>query len=170
MKIHYGTTRIVVLMPAVGIAVKLPYVDVRRCRWTEWNAWTLSWRKPASNWCALLKGVVANHREWLFWKRTQHSLLWPTIWSLCGLVNVQHIAPSFSPTLLEHSIRMSIAFGYEPFEVVGVPDGHVFEVVENFTMVGGALYLLDYGDVYTHEVVQRWGTQIQERYKVKETK
>lgn len=169
MVVHYGSTRIVVLVPTLGIALKIPRVDMQHCQWKSTKHWMLSWQNPASNWHGLLKGVAANIREWFFWKRTRHSLLWPTIGSLAGVVNVQRIAPPFSPTLIEHSIRMSIAFGYEPFEVVGVPDGHVFEEAGNFTMVGSALYLLDYGDTYTHEVVQRWGTQIQERYKIKET-
>ena len=106
MKICKGTTRIVIQIPALGIAIKIARIYLgrtikgvfnrcfdRRVKTGRLHLLLSYFVYPpvvqGGLWNNLLWGILNNWREFRFYITTRHPLLQPTCFSLFGLVNIQ---------------------------------------------------------------------------------
>lgn len=162
-----GTSRIVILIPFMGIAVKLPIIrvnmlleaiwaDVSRYKFKRsWKTITGELEYPFSlRWC-LFTGIVANIEEFRFWKRTRHDFVWATQSSFFGLANIQRLGKRCGYTSKEVWIALHKIAGDDLFE-----DNHCFAESTNFCIgKDGKLKLLDYGSLGSQKVVLQYGSE-----------
>src|SRR5450755_97777 len=103
MQIKYGTSRIALLLPSLGVAIKFPRIRLRDAFsevlampkyshfWKRFVMFVGASRSRGDYGLApyLLNGLCDNRSEYRFYRQTQNAFVWPTVFSLFGLVNVQ---------------------------------------------------------------------------------
>ena len=184
MHIKTGTSRIALVMPGLGIVIKLPRIKLFRVlgsivylvRRKEWFRLWLNTKNPPtySNFsyqCDIFGGLVANISEFWFYLITRNPFLQPTYLSLFGLVNIQRYG---EPCTMDEG-----PFRKEMERIVGQDcylDSHHFTNAKNFCMVARwvktndkkrlvvRLRMTDYGSPRTQAVIVLRGHRLHERF------
>ncbi|MFA6594332.1 MAG: hypothetical protein WCT16_03695 [Candidatus Buchananbacteria bacterium] len=163
-----GHTRFVVLIPCLGIAIKIAKINffkgLHRLFIEPWeikgHVWY--WFKCQLIWNSLygdcfrhhlFRGINANWQEFWFYLRTRHRLLQPTYFSFLGLFNIQKIASA--PLITKN--RPYFQFYYLSPKANGE---HNFDSPENFCLEYNHLKILDYGDIDVREAVLADGDKL----------
>lgn len=172
VKIVQGRSRIVILLPKLGVVIKFPIIHfvvalrvflddllengkLLRDELFRYTVETYGSLKQL-----LFKGVVDNWREWRFFRRTRHAFCQPTYFSFFGLVNIQRFtyslhAQKIDPWLQLHALTNGAVF----------KDPHHFGNPNNFCLHDGMLMILDYGEPITQEIVLEFGDKILHNFK-----
>lgn len=163
MQIKHGTTRVVFVIPCLGIAIKIAKINLfkgfnslfinpwhyqgfKNC----WSSFLDQFRFTCSELCTFryywFRGINANWQELIFYQKTKHPLLQPTYFTFFGLANIQKIArtplTTKSDSYYQFTALSEIAKGE-----------HVFQNPENFCLENGQLRFLDYADPATREAI-----------------
>ncbi len=170
MRIKMGRTRIVLLIPFLHVVLKFPRVyllyvlrDLVRYRRNK-KALKKLFAFPVECWWGfrddLFGGLVANVREYQFYKTTRHQFLQPTYLSL-GFVNIQRYdAPCNTPADTLWTRLYEITNG-------GVfRDSHAFANPNNFSLIDGKLRIFDYASKGSQSVIKKYGRKIIREFKV----
>ena len=169
MQMKVGTTRAVLLLPSLGVAVKFPRIKFFSCIRFFWlfrhdrylwvpfftghthEAMSLRWR--------LFRGIQQNWVEYRFYRQTRNPFAWPTHFSLLGLINVQTLGlpAGVTPIQMWYVVTETLSEGDRW-------DPHTFGNPENFCRDSeGKVYLLDYGSEESRYILSKYGTELQER-------
>lgn len=168
VKICKGYTRIVVVLPSIRIAVKLPrfYIwnAIRTMFWLvfkhrRWRRiWQFTFCHPEM-WGTiphfLLGGIHANWLEFVFYVKTRNPFLQPTYFSFFGLLNIQKAGKECTLELVDVWCNLQEITNMGCF-----PDGHAFANPANFSLEDGKLRMFDYGSVGTCEVISKYGDKM----------
>jgi hypothetical protein len=176
MSFYNGTTRFVVTIPCLNIALKIAHVHpIRFLQTLLWLAEThMSASKENRNGiCKKLlmssdeislsprwqfRGIYCNLREYWFYRRTANPFLWPTTFSLLGLVNVQPLA---KVRLLQTKDFRLWSFVCKVTKDEVWQDNHTFSEEVNYTTDSeGHLRMLDYGSRRGQRVILKYGRDI----------
>lgn len=170
MQIKRGTWRIVLLIPALGIAIKFPRIYWRK----SWGTIKLITIKRSKSWKALLgktlyselslkqwmlRGIGENWREFLFYRKTKHLFCEPTYFSLFGLINLQKFGTACLMNDYDFFIHLIILTNGKVWR-----SPHHFSNSGNFAFTKGKLTILDYGNLKVQEVVSEYGQKIWEEF------
>jgi len=167
IEIKKGTWRYVILLPFLGIAIKLPRIYLTEA----WDViiFTLGckgwWRielfkndvytySSLKGW--LFKGMVNNWLEYKFYIQTKHPFCVPTYLSLLGLINIQRLV-----TISQFD---DLDLGYQLKLILGKADVHHWGNPSNFTFETGRLQILDYGDPEVQAAIRKYGQKIQDNF------
>ena len=173
MKFKKGRNRIVLVLPLLGIAVKLPIVHfftvtaslAKRIVHLDFKIIRILMRVSPD--CdgfigyrnLLFGGTLTNWREFLFFYKTKNPFLQPTYFSLFGLINIQKLGQlcTMEQRTFQSQLRDVTNDG------VGWDDHH-FINPDNFCFSNGKLRILDYGSKITQETVILYGAKIQSSF------
>lgn len=176
MKLKKGTSRIVLVLPALHIVVKLPVIRLRaaieifidhlkRPSWLYQELFVFEVSAMHTiKWC-LFFGIVSNWREFWFYQTTKHPFVTPTYFSLLGLVNIQRFEEQISRTSVDRNLFWHNLYILTDGEVM--KDSHHFDDPQNYCLVDGKLKLIDYGNWRAQEVVQKYGLRIFNEFDVR---
>lgn len=179
--IRIGRERIALLMPALGIVVKLPRIKIWKVireaasmiRKRKWNRlWTHLKNNPTSEifsfWNMLFGGIAANFSEFWFYASTWHRFVRPTYFSLFGLFNIQSYGAS-----LKMGEGEFLAALERIIEENWMHDIHHFANPANFGLRQGTAYdddgekrrrlrlcIADYGSPRTQAVITLFGRDL----------
>jgi hypothetical protein len=104
------------------------------------------------------RGVYCNLREYRFYKDSRNPFLWPTLFSLFGLVNIQPYARN---DLSNDQHSRLWRFISEVTNEKATKDKHTFNEKENFVIDGnGYLRMLDYGSTESQEIIREFGHRL----------
>lgn len=172
MQIKYGTSRIVLLLPMLGLAIKFPRVYariafgnmwdfVRNRQWSDLYAFFFEYDYEQTSFSYfILKGFIDNLSERRFYRRTRNSYAWPTFFSLYGALNIQILGNTLG--------RESKSIYKKIYSIVGqniIRDGHCFENGENFCRSkDGNVYLLDYASRTSQEILSKHGEELRSAF------
>lgn len=167
---HWSNTRCVIVAPAIGLVFKFPRfrifkasqvfsrrISVREVLRRQLFKFSVDMDGEAKYW--LLRGWMDNLREARFYRRTHHTFLKPTFFSLFGLCNIQR---SGHPCLLEQRDLCVQLYQLTSGEIR--TDFHHFAEPRNFCLDAGRLTLVDYGSPKTQIIVEKWGKTIAEKF------
>lgn len=179
MQTKYGTSRLVICLPKLGLVIKLPLakpiVFVRQVisaislgrqskdikKWLKWAVWLGEDTDTVGNIrYTLLNGTYQNWQEYRIWRRTRSSFLEPTFFSLLGLVNVQ----KYGEQLTEITVGALWSQLLELSDKAVWSNGHHFANPENFSFRDGTIRMLDYGGRGVEEVVVQHGENIARQF------
>ncbi len=160
MKMVWGTTRVVVPVPSLGIVLKLPVLEIRRVgRIFFKNLFRGKFRYIAlefnSYWKFLFSGVVANWSEYRFYRRTRHVFLQPRYFSLFGLFNIQ----KFGNVCQMEDVDVWTQLVTLTNKAVWA-DSHCFAEAHNFCLENRQFKMLDYASQGAQKVVLSHGDKI----------
>ncbi len=164
MKVVKGQSRLVIIFPMLGIAVKFPRVYVTQglrtlhhqvSRGRFQRAWKRGMHLPGSIRGPFFQGVVINWHEFRFYRNTRHTFLQPTYFSLFGFVNIQRAGKPCLEDPPKFWNKMHCVIGDALFI-----DPHHFENPDNFTVVNGKLKMHDYGWGDTQQIIKEYGRRI----------
>lgn len=174
MQIKCGTSRVVLLLPFLGVAIKFPRVRLRDAfseifalsRGPRFRRRFLMFiRAPRSQRRYglvpyLLNGLYDNRSEYRFYRETRNTFVWPTIFSFFGLMNVQ---PLGIPTMRDERDVWSALVDVVDRDIT--KDPHCFERPDNFCEDAvGRLYLLDYASEKSQWVVQKYERALRQKF------
>ena len=160
MELKYGTNRIVLLLPSLGVAIKFPRIRMAKAVSGLWWLRRI-WNRPhfgkhfVNNWRYefipfLFSGVYCNRSEYKFWKENRNEFAWPTIISFWGLANIQMIGQRLKMDREVFWSKLIDVIDRDVFK-----DGHCFEQIENFCEDAvGRIYLLDYSSEGSQSVFE----------------
>ncbi len=170
---HNGTTRFVIAIPCAGIALKIAQINplqalrsiVRSAELAVENNNSKIFIKDLKmsdevGWSfrGQFRGIYANLREYRFYKKTRNQFLWPTFFSLFGLINIQPLAPRQPEEKLNNGVWMFV------LNVVGkdaYKDGHTLSEEANFAVDNnGHLRILDYGGARGQKIITEHGAKL----------
>jgi hypothetical protein len=173
MSFYNGTTRFVVTIPCLNIALKIAHIHPIRALqtllWITENSMIRKrpdWLKDALAWSDEMelslrwqfRGIYCNLREYRFFKRTMNPFLWPTVFSLFGLINIQPLA-RIQP--LEKYPSKMWSWVKETTKSTACDDGHTFSEEDNYAIDSeGHLRILDYGSVRGQKVILKYGREL----------
>lgn len=173
MSIKYGTSRLAICFPKLGVVVKLPIVRPISFLKCTYSAITFAIKYyrfesiKSSLWLTdeydtmgnirytLLNGIYQNWQEYRLWKRTTSTFLEPTYFSLLGLANVQKYGEE-----LDVSVGTLWSQIMELSEQTAWSNGHHFSDPANFSYRADSIRMLDYGGRGIAEVVEKYGVII----------
>lgn len=165
MKIKAGQDRLVVVMPEIGIAVKIPIVHIwlamKMIRNDGWECLRHSAAARHSPRYYLFKGIIANWSEFTFYQKTRNPFVQVTYFSLVGMFNIVRVD---DPCQLDKKILRKQL--YEITEGAISRDGHHFNNPDNFCFRDGKLKMLDYGSPATQQIATKYGESIREKFRV----
>jgi len=173
MKFKKGRYRFVLILPSLGMVIKLPFIRLfkaaaafKTCvmQWdSKWFTTLMSYGIDQEGIVGfrhlLVGGIVFNWREFIFSNITGNPFLQPTYFSLFGLINIQKLG---AECLLEKD-----EFWCQLREItshLADDDGHHFRKPENFCFDGKNLRIIDYGNKKTQLVVTECGAKIFESF------
>jgi hypothetical protein len=110
----------------------------------------------------LLKGIIDNWHECLYFKKTRSAFLVPTYFTFFGLFNIQARALPWDYNNLNH---YGLLYDLTRGEVSKC--GHDFEDEKNFGIHKNRLKMLDYGSEKTQKILEKYSKQIEEGFKIK---
>lgn len=168
MKIKKGNNRIVFTFPKLGFVIKLPVINwfkafkpvltwkvggiKSRRMLIRYFQWPVEASEGFKNY--LFRGFLANIAEYKFYKKTKHSFLKPTYFSLFGLFNIQKYGPLCELGEIDFWCQLYALTDGDVFA-----DGHHFASPHNFSLED-KLQMLDYGSKRTHKVIIEHGDNI----------
>lgn len=173
MKIRKGRNRIVLVLPSIGIAIKLPIIHLLiAIRQIMRDLWRLNFKQirrdmaitiDCSGYIAyrnfMLGGIAANWREFIFFYKTKNIFLQPTYFSLFGLVNIQKHGKLCTMKWRTFTNQIRKITNNE----IGYAEHH-FTNPKNFCFHKGHLRILDYGSLDTQRVIVTHGVKIFESF------
>ncbi len=164
IQLKVGTTRIAIMIPFLGIVVKIPkisFIHVTK-KFLKYGfsqktrkQFYLYMLSPFGLRTLLAAGIVANWSEYLFYRKTKNPFVLPTYFSIFGFCNIQAIGEECDYTnteiwLVLHEIAGNDLFG----------DNHCFMNSKNFCVSGGGkLRQLDYASKGSQKVILKYGQQ-----------
>lgn len=180
MELKKGTSRWVILLPSIGIVIKLPIVNligafsiIRACFKapklinklillydeifvfpTEYD---FSVRK------CLFLGIKSNWLEFSFYLDDPNDFRLTTYFSLFGLITIQELGKE--PCTMSDDALYSQLFVLTDGGIFA--DHHHFNNTKNFCIKKGKLKIFDYGSWQTHWVVKKFGNLIYEKFNPK---
>ncbi len=170
VEIKSGQSRIVVLIPSMGIVLKFSRVEFKKACHTLRVAFagkTQRARKGARRvlrerdmrqlWSMrrfLFKGLVDNWSERRFYRETKYPVLAPT-WLGLGPVNVQQLAQPLPIDVDALWKRLYPILEQDIFR-----DAHHFYNSENFGLVDGRFVVLDYASPIVQELMEKHGDRL----------
>jgi hypothetical protein len=169
--IKRGQDRLVLVLPALKIAVKFPIIhlflalrDFKHFS-QEWGALKKYLMFPIETEAGLKgylsRGVLSNWNEFWFYLKTRNPFLQPTYFSFFGFLNIQKCdepCQSSDDNLWRQFI-----------EIAGnsiCQDPHHFYNHQNFCVYKNRLRMLDYGNRQVRDIITRHGTEIYEKFDV----
>lgn len=167
MKFHSGEERFTILIPEIGIVIKLPRIYYKLIYRSlcedlaarDWNHFKKGWTYPVDKYGGyrgwLFKGMATNWMEFWVYITTRNPFLQPTYFSLLGLVNIQKYG---NPCPFDYR-DLWCQFREITCEEVR-KDGHHFSNDANFTYDGQTLRIVDYGNTRTRRIVILYGKKI----------
>lgn len=173
MQIKLGTSRIVLILPSLGVVIKFPRIrllDVFSEIWSMpknsrfWKRLILFVRTSRNRGDYglipyLLNGLYANRSEYRFYRETKNVFAWPTTFSIGGLLNVQCVG---IPARRDWGRIWSIMVDVMDRDIM--KDLHCFENDTNFCEDdAGKLYLLDYASEKSQWLLQKHGAALREK-------
>jgi hypothetical protein len=178
--ISYGTRRMVLAVPKLGIVIKFARLVVRRKgpaklkdHWEQltWD-WKIWLRHPSCGWSYFqdeflpdlrvglslkevrVLGIQDNRQERQYWRRTdtlRRRLLVPTYVSFLGLFNVQEYREPSRASEIFWAVRHALSDEVHDWEDF---DWHHFVNAANFHLTAdNQLLFFDYGDRKTQKVI-----------------
>lgn len=172
MEIRKGETRVVVLLPLLGLAIKFPRIRLimalnlfrrlmkREGRWKKIKQhWQYSPKAIIGFKSLLFRGVIANWKEFLFYQQTKNCFLHPTHLSIFGLVNIQPLGKSFLMSYVDLGRQLNILTEGKIYL-----DAHCFVNPRNFCEHDGKLKIIDYGSDGAQEVILEYGEKIYQSF------
>ena len=173
MEIKKGTSRIVVLLPLLGLAVKFPIIHPIRAlrlfirimrgkdRWKNIKLyWRCSPKAIAGFKGPLFKGIVANWKEFVFYQQTKNIFLNPTYLSVFGLMNIQPIGKPFVMNYQVLGKQLDTLTKGKTYL-----DAHCFTNTSNFCCNHyGKLRILDYSSDGAQAVIREYGEKIHQLF------
>jgi len=164
MRLRKGRSRIVLVFPSLGIAIKIPFIHFisgihflllmareGHLRW-EWNR---SMESMESSKELLFKGIADNWREYWFFIKSRNPFLLPSYFSFFGLFNIQQVGQvctTESSVLWRQLVELTAGATSK--------SSHHFVNPENFCFVGKKLRILDYGSPRVQQVISKFGIKI----------
>lgn len=167
MRVIKGKSRVVWVLPCLGLVVKWPVIQWRKVCWGISRTFNScpgnrikgilnSFRKEREDYQEFfLSGFVRNWQEFRFWHKTRHPFIAPTYFSFFGLFNLQKFAERCP---MDIDALWRLAFMASHCEIL--EDGHHFENPTNFGSIDKSVYLLDYGESVTQEIITEYGLAI----------
>ena len=164
MHIAKGEDRKVFVFPSLGFVVKIPRVHIKKAvNQTRFFSDRESWGSLRKCWSfgiksrgfirnMLLGGIYANRIEYIFWKRTKHNFLVPTIFSLFGIINIQKYAEPLSEDYNGIGRVLHKRTGGKT-----KVSNHTFENPHNFCRHGEFIRMIDYGDERVWKAILKCG-------------
>ena len=157
LKICKGTTRVVVLIPWLGVAIKFPLLRLRtaikNCLFVfkhDKSFLMLCRNFFDPYWCV---GVAENWREFVFWIETKHLFLQPTWFSFLGLFNVQKLGQPLKVNEIDLLAQMQILTEWYCWE-----SSHTFGELKNYCVdQDGKVRLIDYASRGAQPVILLFG-------------
>jgi hypothetical protein len=166
MLFDYGTTRFVLCIG--DVVIKIPRIKViywinRLWLWKKngeivQKFSTVGSTKRLSALKHLFAGVTANLEEVRFYRKYPHLPLAPTLFSFLGLINIQTRAKLIEKEDLVLCPFRQLAKGQERLGPVDL------NKPENFGRIGGAIYLLDYGNKELNILLDEVASSLQVAY------
>jgi hypothetical protein len=180
MEIKAGTSRIVLLIPTLKIAVKFanPYIwqavkttygffaQIPTKAPQDWARWfKIHWtynpkRQILSIPQMLFQGVFENWSEFWFCQQARNPMAQPTYFSFFGLINIQAISKPCMVNEREFRQYMEHFLGSKEF----YSDSHHFSRLKNFGLRHGRLIMVDYGTRQTQDVLRKHGTRMSQEF------
>lgn len=181
MRIHYGTYRIAILLPWLGLAVKIPRIHIIRYLRDYPQAIVLivsgermalrgfirdhtgSIEMDGSMRNRLLKGIWDNWREYWFWHRYRPRFTIPTYFSFLGLVTIQPLAIPYEgqEPLSQFEDRIQ---SLSCSRRLKLEDIHHFCNVENYGIHQGRVGLIDYGGYVTQKLLIQYQQELEHAF------
>ena len=176
MNIHHGTTRTVITIPSLGIAIKIARIEFKLAfsnliysliRDPDVLMLKIFFRReffsvsPMTFWYFLFCGLLSNLNEWWFTIRYGSDFIAPTYFS-CGLFSVIRCVDPI-PTC-----ATSLKFGRKTYGLVSSVvahadidnDTHHWGVSRNFGLLRGKVVMCDYGSPKTREILRKHAKQL----------
>src|SRR5665213_2479302 len=172
--IKKGSSRIVILIPFFGIAIKFPIIYPRAFFKSLYRVCFGDFSKKAelrryfvklicnmrdtdeqfSGGWYLFRGISDNWTEFLFlFKNRKSAFLMPTYFSLFGLINICPLGEEFENGLeYENAKRLWVEL-YTVTNGDVLKEGHHFEETKNFCIYKGVLKMCDYGGIGVRQVI-----------------
>lgn len=164
-------SRFVVLVPRLGISIKLPRIHtreiltelkilIRRKQWRELCIFLFSSVYQTNSLSNLLfRGVLANQSEFEFYYETRNPFVWPTYYSLWGILNIQGIGRNIERAEMIEVFKIVIETSGDEIE-----DWHIFVNEENYRLSSeGKIYLAHYATQNCQHVLAKYGTELREQ-------
>ena len=167
MKISKGKNRIVLILPSMGVVVKIAIISpiksfrclFRTIKSKNWKYLRREFMSPFGRGIPkfkdyLLLGIIHNWLEFWFYVKTKNTFLQPTYFSLLGLFNIQKLGKVSKFSFV--NLRCQL---HELTKGKIWKHSHHFSNSDNFCF-DGKLRMFDYGDKRTQEVIQEYGSKI----------
>lgn len=166
MEIKSGSYRTAIIFPRIGLVIKIPRIYlVSYLRSYRYYIKHLGWKHGllhlleglahgsdimGSMRHALFKGFLDNWKEWIYYVKTRHPFVVPTICSFFGIFNVQPLVSPFWDDFSRVTRRYMELIDEEEFG-----DYHHFLVQDNYGFYRGTLRMIDYGYYRTQEFLNQ---------------
>ncbi|KKR53031.1 MAG: hypothetical protein UT91_C0035G0003 [Parcubacteria group bacterium GW2011_GWA2_40_23] len=168
MGISFGSWRLVLALPNLGIVIKFPFP---LCN--IGNVF-IFWRcagapKSFKGINYLVRGIVKcfwkafqiNWHEFTYYRQSRHPILQPTHFSFLGLFNIQRYGLPCRTDNWNLPMQIDIITNDKIKEYC---DPHHFQAQYNFNLVGGKLHIHDYGDVQTQQALDHFADILYEDF------
>lgn len=161
MKIKSGKTRFVIVLPCLGIVIKIPKIRILEALNSSYFSFKNGKLKKALHYpidgnditFPLLKGIIENWNE----STRRGKFFQKTYLSFLGLINIQKYG---APIPKDVDVWRLLHITYPPNQKIDAllqKDGHHFSQGRNFCIDSGIVKLLDYGGTETKRVVDALG-------------
>jgi hypothetical protein len=167
-----GKDRFVLIFPTLGVVVKIPMIRILRAlKAVFFKIRDRHWKGLAricSRWAPeslfaisamLFKGIIANQREYVLWKRSHNPFLQPTFFSFFGLFNIQAYGKPYEGHEPDLWIQIRKITREEAY-----CNPHQFSEPHNYCIVNGKLRILDYGGGRSARIILRYGKKIVDEF------
>lgn len=173
MQVKYGTSRTVLLLPYLNIAIKFPRIRLwRACEEIIYWAWRKEWSQlweffhydyEQHGFIHYVgKGFIDNIVERRFYRETKNSLVWPSLFSLFGAINIQRLGN----VPLDESHELGSQLFRRIYKIAGseaIRDGHALANAHNFCLdTDGKYFLVDYASKTTQVIVTKYQKELRE--------
>lgn len=170
MQIKKGTWRIVLLIPALGIAIKFPRIYCHKAFGNfkrilknkimrHHEIYDFSVYTPGSFKQWMFWAIMVNWLEWRFYQKYHHQFCVPTYFSFFGFLNVQQLVSACKMDRYDFCQQFQFFPNCQPLRA-----NHHFTNPENFTLDSGKLQILDYGDPKAQGFILEVGDLVQSRF------
>ncbi len=188
MMLKKGTTRIVLLLPKLGIVVKFPKFRIKIFVEDFFRMVLILYKfffdknltegqknavinmlnlyfcghtyQPYSGAWYLFIGIRENWRELVFFRANkENSFLLPTFFSFFGLFNICPFVDTLENNF-DSVIQKELFYTVEGYKIFN--DGHHFDEGKNFCFYNGTLRIIDYGGYKTEIIISEHLSQLDE--------
>jgi hypothetical protein len=166
MKIEKGRNRIVLVFD--NFVVKLPRIRLLKAIQRIYRATKGGYLLKCLGWNStismsprhfLLRGIMDNCGEFIFYLATKSNSVMPTYFSLFGLLNIQ----KSGNILILHSEKEYVNFFGQLYDITNgevFKDAHTFSNPKNFCREDEKLKMVDYGNAKVRNILLKYGNKI----------